>query len=162
MALEIERKFLVSDERWRECGRAAPTLYRQGYLALSERAIVRVRVSGEGVAWLCVKERKVGAARAEYEYPIPLEDASELLSVAVGEVIEKRRNLVEHRGHTWEVDEFVGANAGLVVAEIELTDEDETFARPAWIGREVTEDERYYNAYLALHPWREWCATEET
>ncbi|MGH8274987.1 MAG: CYTH domain-containing protein [Gammaproteobacteria bacterium] len=161
MAVEIERKFRVADDAWREAVNGSPMHYRQGYLALSERAVVRVRLSGENRAWLCVKERKVGASRGEYEYPISDEDAHELLDLAVGTVIEKRRHLVAHAGHTWEVDEFLGANAGLVVAEIELASEEEPFARPRWLGAEVTGEERYYNAALALHPWSEWHSDTE-
>lgn len=156
MAVEIERKFRVADAGWRSAARADPRLYKQGYLALSERAVVRVRLSDEGQAWLCVKERRVGATRGEFEYPIPARDASELLRLAAGTVIEKRRHLVDHAEHGWEVDEFLGANAGLVIAEIELAREDATFERPPWLGEEVTDDERYYNAALAFHPWREW------
>jgi adenylate cyclase len=156
MATEIERKFLVANDAWRERIGAPPVRYRQGYLALSSAAVVRVRLSDDARAWIGVKERKVGARRGEYEYPIPPADAAELLRLAVGALIEKRRYLVPHDGRNWEVDAFGGANAGLVIAEIELTRENEAFARPAWLGLEVTADERYYNAALALNPWREW------
>ncbi len=155
MAVEIERKFLVADDAWRDGVKCAPVYYRQAYLALGEKAVLRVRL-GEDKAWICVKERKVGVARGEYEYPIPVGDARELLDLAVGTVIEKRRHIVSCGGHEWEVDEFLGANAGLVVAEIELASEEEAFERPAWLGREVSADPRYYNAALALNPWREW------
>lgn len=162
MALEIERKFLVAGDGWRSRAKDEPFIYRQGYLALSEHAVVRVRLSvTENAARLCVKERRVGATRGEFEYTIPVPDAEELLTLATGGLVEKRRFLVPHDGHVWEVDEFSGANAGLVVAEIELESEDEVFARPAWLGGEVTGDERYYNAFLALNPWRDWGGKEQ-
>lgn len=155
MGVEIERKFLVAGEGWREAATRPPVRYRQAYIALGDKAVVRVRL-GEDRAWICVKERKVGVARGEYEYPIPADDARELLGLAEGTVIEKRRYLVSHAGHEWEVDEFLGANAGLVLAELELASADEAFARPSWLGKEVSADPRYYNAALALNPWREW------
>ncbi len=160
MAVEIERKFRVASGAWREAVRAPSVHYLQAYLAIAERAVVRIRIGNGEAAWLCVKERKVGAARGEYEYPIPVHDAHELLQLAAGEIIEKRRHIVEHGGHVWEVDEFGGANSGLVIAEIELAREDETFERPPWLGEEVTGDQRYYNAALALHPWRQWTERE--
>jgi adenylate cyclase len=157
MAIEIERKFLVTSEGWRPRSEDKPRVFRQAYLALSERAVVRVRLDEtNATAWLCVKERKIGASRGEFEYPVPLADGRALLKLATGHVIEKQRFLVPHNGHVWEVDEFDGANAGLVVAEIELEHEDEAFSRPAWLGEEVTGEERYYNASLALFPWRDW------
>lgn len=156
MGVEIERKFLVGDESWRGAARGEPEHYRQGYLALTERASVRVRLGGDGSAWLGIKERRVGPVRAEFEYAIPADDAERLLELAAGCVIEKQRFRVAHGGLEWEVDEFLGANAGLVVAEIELEHEDSPFERPPWLGREVTAEAAYYNAALALHPWREW------
>jgi len=157
MAVEIERKFLVASEAWRGQSEGKPRVFRQAYLALSERTGVRVRLDEtDDAAWLCVKERKIGASRGEFEYPVPLADARAMLKLTTGHVIEKCRFLVPHDGHVWEVDEFEGANVGLVVAEIELKREDEGFSHPAWLGEEVTGEERYYNASLALFPWRDW------
>lgn len=161
MAIEIERKFLVTSDEWRGQSEGKPRVFLQAYLALSERAVVRVRLDEtRAAAWLCVKERKVGASRGEFEYPVPFADARPLLKLATGHVIEKRRFLVPCNGHVWEVDEFDDANAGLVVAEIELEREDEEFSPPTWLGEEVTGEERYYNASLALFPWRDWGKSE--
>jgi adenylate cyclase len=155
MPVEIERKFLVEGDAWRS-GVRRRELFRQGYLAGSEACSVRVRAGGD-LAWLNVKGRVHGASRAEYEYEIPLHEANEMLDSLCGRGrIEKWRHWVPHAGHEWEVDEFLGANAGLVVAEIELDDEAEQFARPSWLGIEVTHDARYYNSWLAMHPWPEW------
>jgi adenylate cyclase len=160
MAIEIERKFLVAGEGWRSAvSRSAPM--RQGYLnsipdgGAEGRASIRVRVSGSD-AWLNIKAAVLGSSRAEYEYPIPLADANEMLDRLCSGLIDKTRHYVEHHGHVWEVDEFAGDNAGLVVAEIELDRPDETFASPSWLGREVTDERRYYNHALALHPYRQW------
>lgn len=157
MAVEIERKFLVGNDGWRRAARAAVKHYRQAYLAWSPRCVVRVRVSGsENAAWLGIKERKAGASRAEFEYPVPVADARQLLRLATGGVVEKQRYRVPHGEHVWEVDEFAGANAGLVVAEVELDAQDESFSRPPWLGSEVTGEERYYNANLAREPFCDW------
>lgn len=154
MPVEIERKFLVTDGSWRRSvTRSIPM--RQGYLG-GERASVRVRISGDE-ANLNIKRRVMGRRRLEYEYPIPLDDAQEMLAeLAVDALVEKTRHLVEHEGMIWEVDEFHGANQGLIVAEIELGHEDQSFARPGWLGMEVTDQERYYNVRLSKHPYREW------
>jgi adenylate cyclase len=155
MPLEIERKFLVVGDAWR--GQVSRSLaMRQGYLAgEGGKASVRVRLEGEA-AKLNIKAAVVGAARAEYEYDIPASQAREMLdNLCVGR-LEKTRHYIEVDGLTWEVDEFINDNAGLVVAEIELDSADQSFDRPAWLGRELTEDRRYYNHHLALHPWRNW------
>lgn len=155
MGLEIERKFLVASEAWRQhVGRSLPM--HQGYLGdESGRASVRVRLEG-AQARLNIKAAVVGAARAEYEYAIPPPDAVEMLErLCIGR-LDKARHYVEVGAHIWEVDEFFGDNAGLVVAEIELQRIDEAFQRPDWLGREVTDDRRYYNHHLALHPYRSW------
>jgi len=159
MPLEIERKFLVENDAWRAGARRREYL-AQGYLAGSERCSVRVRV-GDGHAWLNLKGRVHGATRLEYEYEIPVDEANEMLEAlcALGRV-EKWRHWVPHGGHEWEVDEFLGENAGLVVAELELEDEAEPFARPPWLGPEVTHDLRYLNTNLARQPWRSWPAAE--
>jgi CYTH domain-containing protein len=151
---EIERKFLLGNDNWR--GLAPGTPYVQGYLADDERCCVRVRIR-QNEAALCVKGAPDGLARSEYEYPIPVDDARELLETCARRpLIEKTRYRVEYRGMYWEIDEFSGANQGLVVAEIELQSEDQPFKKPAWIGREVSGDPRYYNAALARLPYSEW------
>jgi adenylate cyclase len=154
VGLEIERKFLVADDAWRRAVKRSLGM-RQGYLSPEGgRASVRVRLEGDD-AKLNIKAAVIGSSRAEYEYPLPPADARELLQLCAG-VLEKTRHYVEHEGMTWEVDEFAGASAGLVVAEIELARADQPFARPAWLGREVTDDRRYYNHHLALHPFTTW------
>jgi adenylate cyclase len=159
MPVEIERKFLVADEGWRTAV-TRTELFRQGYLATTAASSVRVRVGGHS-GWLSVKGRVVGMSRPEYEYEIPLAEANEILETLCAEGrIEKYRHWVIDGGHEWEVDEFIGANAGLVVAELELEQECEPFSRPAWIGREVTDDARYYNASLAQRPWSSWAGEE--
>lgn len=153
---EIERKFLVRGTDWRT---PEPTRMRQGYLSTDPERTVRVRLEGErGV--LTIKGRSRGAQRAEYEYEIPANEANELLGMAVPSLVEKVRHRVEHAGFTWEIDEFSGDNAGLVVAELEVEDERD-FTRalaspPRWLGREVTEDSRFANARLAERPFSSW------
>lgn len=155
MPIEIERKFLVVGDAWRAAVTRSET-FDQGYLVgTPARASVRVRVSAYE-ARLNIKAAVIGAARAEYDYPLPAEDARELLeNLCVGRVT-KIRHYMPCGKHLWEIDEFTGANAGLVVAEIELSRPDEPFEKPAWLGREVTEDARYYNHALALRPYRDW------
>lgn len=154
MAQEIERKFLVIDDSWRSSVLRSAE-YRQGYLAATGKVSVRVRISGEQ-ANLNLKTATLGISRDEFEYPIPRVDAEQLLQLCSGVPILKTRYFVQHAGHEWEVDVFAGANAGLVVAELELTRVDEAFERPAWLGMEVSEDPRYYNVCLAQTPYREW------
>jgi adenylate cyclase len=152
--LEIERKFLVRDARWKALGQGA--LLRQGYLSSQPDRIVRVRIEGDS-AMLTIKGRTVGATRSEWEYPIPLEDANAFLNeLCEKPVIEKFRYRIPHEGMMWEVDEFLGDNAGLVVAEIELEAEDQAFSKPDWIGEEVTHDPRYFNANLLKRPYNTW------
>ena len=151
--MEIERKFLVANEGWR--GLAPGVRFRQGYLQ-TRPCTVRVRTEGErGV--LTIKGRAQGFSRDEYEYEIPLADAERMLdTLAQPTIIEKLRHRIPFAGFVWEVDEFFGDNAGLVVAEIELEDEAQTFARPDWIGAEVTGDHRYANSALSAHPFCAW------
>lgn len=152
MGIEIERKFLVIGDGWRQ---GEGTRYSQGYLSRDAQRTVRVRIAGER-AFLTVKGISQGATRSEFEYAIPTPDARQLLQLADGPVIEKVRRIVVHEGARWEVDEFFGDNAGLVVAELELESEDQPFARPDWLGREVTNDPRYYNSSLVAHPFKDW------
>ena len=154
MGVEIERKFLLAGDAWRGLGQAV--LLRQGYLSSARERVVRVRIEGEQ-AMLTIKGANVGATRGEWEYPIPLADAVELLDgLCEQPLIEKYRHRIEHAGMVWEVDEFLGANAGLIVAEIELASEDQPFEKPDWIGAEVSGDARYYNANLIRHPFSQW------
>lgn len=160
MALEIERKFLLSSDAWRAHVKHR-SLLRQGYLSAGSRCSIRARIADEH-AWVNLKSKRSGMTRLEYEYPIPLEDANEILTnLCEGPLIEKYRHEVLVDGHTWEIDEFLGDNAGLIVAEIELEAESETFTRPDWLGEEVTEDQRYYNFNLAKHPYSRWTQVEK-
>jgi adenylate cyclase len=161
MGIEIERKFLLSGDGWRAAAHGVIPM-AQGYIndqaamqSGAQRASVRVRIQGQE-AFLNLKSRELGHTRQEFDYPIPVEDARALLALCVGGLVDKRRHLVQHAGHLWEVDEFLGENAGLVVAEIELQHADEAFERPEWLGEEVTDDARYYNLALAAHPYNRW------
>ncbi|HEV7815281.1 MAG TPA: CYTH domain-containing protein [Janthinobacterium sp.] len=154
MGLEIERKFLLRGDAWR--GQGQPVLLRQGYLSSQRERVVRVRIEG-GAAMLTIKGRSIGASRGEWEYPIPLADAEEFLATLCEQpLVEKYRRRIEFGGLTWEVDEFLGVNAGLVVAEVELSAEDQVFDKPDWVGEEVTDDARYFNANLIRHPFSQW------
>ena len=155
MPLEIERKFLLVNDGWRLA--VARTLkLAQGYLDRSERCSVRVRLEGSE-ARLNIKSRTLGVSRLEYEYPVPVEEAREMLAqLCGGRVIEKTRHFVPAGAHTFEIDVFEGENAGLVVAEIELGAPDESFERPPWLGEEVSHDIRYYNTSLIDLPYTRW------
>lgn len=155
MALEIERKFLVNSAVWVETTRPEGTLYRQGYLHSDIDKTVRVRIAGVK-AFLTIKGKTTGASRAEFEYEIPVQDATELLDSLANAELSKIRYIIDFQGKTWEIDEFKGENAPLLLAEIELQSEDETFELPPWIAEEVTHDERYFNAYLAKKPYSLW------
>lgn len=159
MATEIERKFLVKNDDWRAAADAG-TAYRQGYLVGSKQASVRVRIEGSA-ARLNIKSATLGVTRQEYEYAIPLADAAALLdSLCEKPLIEKTRHHVSFAGRVWEVDVFAGDNAGLVVAEVELEAEDAPLQLPAWAGREVSYEPRYYNVCLVTHPYKDWTADE--
>ncbi len=147
MPIEIERKFLVSGDGWRDCIEMSLPI-RQGYLARGDSVTTRVRTKGDR-AFLTIKGATPGRARAEFEYEIPVADALAMLDLCGGKVLEKVRHVVVHAGKTWEVDEFSGRLSGLIVAEIELHAEDEAFAAPGWLGREVTDDIAYANEQLA-------------
>ncbi|MES2319501.1 MAG: CYTH domain-containing protein [Pseudomonadota bacterium] len=154
MGVEIERKFLLQGQAWRALGQ--PVLLRQGYLSSDPERTVRVRVEG-GQGSMTIKGKSVGATRGEWEYPIPLADANELLErLCQQPIIEKYRRRIEVAGNVWEVDEFLGVNQGLVVAEIELASEAQPFDKPDWIGAEVTDEARYFNSSLIRHPFSAW------
>jgi adenylate cyclase len=155
MSLEIERKFLVQAEDWRSLATSSRNL-KQFYLATEQRSSVRIRIEEAVGAWLTVKSAQSGAKRSEFEYPIPIEDAEQMTAMAAGAVIEKVRHIVPFAGLDWEVDDFAGDNEGLVVAEVELRSEDQKFELPRWIGKEVTDDKRYYNASLSEMPFKSW------
>jgi adenylate cyclase len=155
MGIEIERKFLVTSDSWRSQV-SRQCVMRQGYLAgEGARSSMRVRLEDDE-AHLNIKAAVIGSARAEYDYVIPADDAREILRTLCIGRLEKTRHYVEQGELTWEIDEFIGDNAGLVVAEIELTSVNQVFERPDWVGREVTDDRRYYNHHLALHPYSTW------
>jgi adenylate cyclase len=158
MAKEIERKFLLASDAWRS-GAVRSREMSQGYIGEAPRTSVRVRISASE-AWLNIKCGGLDVVRDEFEYAIPLADARALLAAVAAPLIEKTRYWVPYEGLEWEVDEFHGANAGLVVAEIELDDEHQSFASPPWLGKEVTQLERYYNVNLVRRPYSQWSAAE--
>lgn len=155
MAHEIERKFLLKSNAWRDQVRESKRLI-QGYLSRGEQSAIRIRIEGEK-AQLNIKHALDGIRRLEYEYEIPIADAREMLEkVALRPMIDKTRHLVYIGGHVWEIDEFHGENDGLIVAEVELDSVDAAFERPDWIGEEVSEDRRYYNSSLSEVPYNQW------
>ena len=160
MAREIERKFLVTGDVWRRSASRCERMV-QGYLAgpPAARCSVRVRIAGDA-AHLNIKSATIGIERDEYEYEIPLADAERMLATLAGERVEKIRHHVEVEGYLFEIDEFLGDNAGLIVAEIELARADDPVPRPPWLGREVSGLAHYYNASLAAHPYSRWSAAE--
>ena len=165
MGIEIERKFLVAGDGWRDAAHKVVPM-AQGYLndlamvdSGAMQTSVRVRIEGEA-AFLNIKSREAGLSRQEFDYGIPVADARALLALCVGGIVDKKRHYVEHAGHLWEVDEFLGDNAGLIVAEIELSDVDEAFAKPDWLGAEATRARRYYNLALASRPYSQWRGDE--
>ncbi|MEM7349152.1 MAG: CYTH domain-containing protein [Chloroflexota bacterium] len=155
MALEIERKFLVINDNWKKNIIKTERMV-QGYLGGNKQSSVRIRIYGEH-ADINIKANVIGSQRLEYEYPVSLADAEEMLKQLCDKpLIEKYRHHVEVGNHTWEVDEFEGENAGLIIAEIELDVIEESFDLPAWIGEEVTDDSRYYNIFLVSNPFSGW------
>jgi adenylate cyclase len=154
MGTETERKFLVTNDAWRAASVDNRRL-RQGYVAIDGPNTVRIRTDGER-AWLTLKGPQRGITRPEFEYEIPPADAESLICLCRGRIVEKVRYRVPFGRHVWEIDEFFGANAGLVVAEVELSRPDEPLERPEWLGDEVSEDSRYLNASLSLKPFGEW------
>jgi len=153
MGIEIERKFLVRDQSWK-IG-ATGLYYRQGYLSRATGRTIRVRIAGDK-CYLTVKGKAQGYSRAEFEYEVPVDDARQLLGLCEGGIVEKYRHRVPFGGLVWELDEFLGDNAGLVVAEIELPAEDTVFPLPPWVGPEVTADPRYANSKLSERPYSTW------
>lgn len=154
MGREIERKFRVIGDRWRSTAEKRERIV-QGYLSLEKARTVRIRLRG-GTGTLTIKGPNRGAVRTEFEYEIPGSDAEEMLEMCIQPLIVKHRSLVDHSGFTWEIDEFEGANQGLIVAEVEMDDADDDPPIPEWAGEDVTEDPRYYNANLVDHPFTEW------
>lgn len=154
MGTEIERKFLLINDDWQ--GEVKRSMHMvQGYLGRGAERSVRVRTSGNDKAMLNIKSSTNGITRQEYEYEIPVTDAHEILdNIAIKPVIDKVRYYVERGPHTWEIDVFARENVGLIVAEIELTSEDEAFERPAWLGDEVSSDPRFYNMNIESQAWR--------
>ena len=155
MPIEIERKFLVNISKWKELSKPIGEVFRQGYLLTDPNKTIRVRqTSTQG--FLTIKGLSVGATRAEFEYEIPFEEAKELLDHFSVAELSKKRYKIPVDQHVWEVDEFSGANSGLIVAEIELSREQEYFTIPDWIDVEVTADEKYYNSNLVILPYKYW------
>ncbi len=152
MGTEIERKFLVKNDDWKS---EKPTYFCQGYLNRDKLRTVRVRIAGE---WglLTVKSLTTNATRAEFEYNVPLADAKAMLELCEKPLIEKNRYVIPFEGMDWEVDEFLGENEGLIVAEIELESESQQFVLPPWVGKEVTDDHRYFNSQLSIVPFSQW------
>jgi CYTH domain-containing protein len=155
MGIEIERKFLVHKEKWEIAAKGTGKLLIQGYLFASTEKSVRVRIAGSK-AFITIKGSTTGATRAEFEYEIPLADAQQMLNTLAESKIEKTRYEIEHDHKVWEVDVFYGPNNGLIVAEIELPNENEPLTLPDWVATEVTDDVRYYNSNLATNPYCNW------
>ncbi len=155
MAQEIEHKFLLSNNDWKNHIHKSSE-YKQGYLISDNKRSIRVRISNNK-AWLNIKSATIGTLRQEYEYEIPLEEGKEILSTLCEKpIIEKTRYFVPYKQHIWEIDVFSGDNEGLIVAEVELSKVGELFARPDWLGKEVTEDIRYYNNQLCKNAYKNW------
>ena len=152
--LEIERRFLLRDDSWREHA-SAPQVLQQGYISVEKECTIRVRVTGNR-AWLTLKGYISDVSRHEFEYEIPLADAQTMLATVCPFKIEKHRYMVEYEGFVFEIDEFFGDNAPLIVAELELPSEDTAYAKPDWLGEEITSDGRFTNAYLSKHPFGSW------
>ena len=155
MGVEIERKFLLKNDNWRS-GNEPGILYRQGYLTIGIESVVRVRIVDQ-IGKLTIKGKSEGAKRKEFEYEISLSDASELLNeICFKPIIEKYRYKISYKNLIWEVDEFIGENSGLILAEVELQDVYQEVAFPDWVGKEVTEDPKYYNSNLVKNPYKNW------
>lgn len=155
MGQEIERKYLINHIEWQQLEKPTGQLYRQGYLVTDAEMTIRIRIT-EAAGFLTIKGRSAGLIRAEYEYQIPVIDAEELLDSFSPSVLTKVRYKILYNNKVWEVDEFLGENSGLIIAEIELTSEQETYELPIWIDQEVTGDEKYYNYNLTIRPYQSW------
>jgi adenylate cyclase len=155
MTTETERKFLVKKDIWQKTEKPIPDFYRQGYLYSDVNKTIRIRITSVK-AYLTIKGKTIGASRPEFEFEIPKEDAEQMLNQMAENSLEKYRYKIKFEGKLWELDEFKGENEGLLLAEIELDNESETFALPPWAGEEVTQDNRYFNSYLARHPFSKW------
>jgi len=155
MAKEIERKFLLDTAQWQQVEKPAGEHFRQGYLVTDPQKTIRVRLT-DTTGYLTIKGISTGATRLEYEYEIPTGEARELLDNFAISELSKIRYKITFQNKVWEVDEFLGANKGLFVAEIELQSEDETFDLPSWVTKEVTGEEKYYNSNLTTHPYKNW------
>ena len=153
MGKEIERKFLVVGNQFKKLAKGI--FYRQGFLCLENDNTVRIRII-EKNAFLTIKSKTRGISRLEFEYEIPFDEANEMLEKLCGKQIEKLRYTIELKGFMWEIDEFLGENKGLVIAEIELESEDQFFKKPSWIGEEVSKDLRFYNSQLVKNPYKNW------
>ncbi len=153
MPLEIERKFLVDTRKWKPADEG--TRLVQAYLSIDPNPTVRIRIAGEK-AFLTIKGRSETISRPEFEYKIPVDEAQEMMNLAISNPVEKIRYKIMHEGFLWEVDVFSGKNKGLVIAELELESENQTFPRPDWLLAEVSGDRRYYNSFLSEHPFLEW------
>lgn len=155
MAKEIEHKFTVINDNWKQVV-SGSSRFRQGYMGTDKKASVRIRLEDDK-ANINIKSATLGIQRQEYEYDIPVTDANEMLDTLCHKpLIEKTRHYVQHQGKTWEIDVFEGDNHGLIVAEIELDSEDERFELPDWAGEDVSHDTRYYNVCLVNHPYKDW------
>jgi adenylate cyclase len=155
MATEIEKKYLIDHEKWQNAEKPTGEFYRQGYLLAEHNKTIRVRLT-EKSGFLTIKGKAVGITTPEFEYPIPMSDAQELLDTLCTAEVSKIRYKINYHDKLWEVDVFLGANEGLIVAEIELQSEDEAHDLPDWITEEVTGDKRYYNAQLSRNPFQNW------
>ena len=155
MGIEIERKYLIANDSWQENADEGIQMI-QGYMSSNDKSSVRIRVNGE-IAKLNIKSKTIGAQRSEFDYLIPVAEAMEMLETLCNKpFIKKTRYHVKFQDHTWEIDVFAGENQGLIVAELELNSVDENFVLPDWIGKEVTDDPRYYNICLVSHPYKDW------
>ena len=155
MPLEIEHKFLIEKDLWYALKKPIGEDITQAYLVNEPGKVIRIRVT-DSDGFINIKGPIENATRLEFEYPVPREDALEILNLFASKRIEKIRYKIEFHGHLWEIDEFFGDNEGLVIAEIELKSQEESFDKPSWLGEEVTHDHRYYNSYLSEHPYAEW------
>jgi len=154
MGLEIERKFLVKNNDWKKNTQSSDDI-KQGYLSTDAERTVRIRTKNNQ-AFVTIKGKSIGLTRSEFEYEIPINDAIEMLKLCKPGIIEKTRHYIKYQNHIWELDVFKGDNQGLIVVEIELESENESFISPDWLGEEVTSDSRYFNSYLSKNSFVNW------